>query len=113
MGIDPAIDRFLLAAGIADSTRRAYGADLREFARWYGDRPVDEIDVRVLSEWMTQLGRARPRGRLSQSTIARKASSLRAFVRFTLGPDRVPDLPLRAAAGAGCRTPRRRKRSRR
>jgi integrase/recombinase XerC len=99
MGIEPAIDRFLLAAGIADSTRRAYGADLREFARWYGDRPVDEIDVRVLSEWMTQLGRARPRGRLSQSSIARKASSLRAFVRFTLGPDRVPDLPLSRRGG--------------
>jgi site-specific recombinase XerD len=99
MGIEPAIDRFLLAAGVADSTRRAYGADLREFARWYGDRPVDEIDVRVLSEWMTQLGRARPRGRLSQSTIARKASSLRAFVRFTLGPDRVPDLPLSRRGG--------------
>jgi site-specific recombinase XerD len=99
MGIEPAIDRFLLAAGVADSTRRAYGADLREFARWYGDRPVDEIDVRVLSEWMTQLGRARPRGRLSQSTIARRASSLRAFVRFTLGPDRVPDLPLSRRGG--------------
>ena len=37
MGIERDIDRFLLAAGIADSTRRAYGADLREFAGWYGD----------------------------------------------------------------------------
>jgi integrase/recombinase XerC len=99
MGIEREIDRFLLAAGVAESTRRAYASDLLEFARWYGDRPVDEIDVRVLSDWMTQLGRARPGGRLSQSTIARKASSLRTFVRFTLGPDRVPDLPFARRGG--------------
>ena len=91
MRVDPAIERFLLAAGVSDATRRAYAADLREFAAWYGDRPVEEIDVRVLGEWVTQLGRGR-RG-LSQASIARKVSSLRSFLRFTLGPEHVPDLP--------------------
>ena len=91
MRVDPAIERFLLAAGVSDATRRAYAADLREFAAWYGDRPVEEIDVRVLGEWVTQLGRGR-RG-LSQASIARKVSSLRSFLRLTLGPEHVPDLP--------------------
>jgi site-specific recombinase XerD len=90
MAIDAAVDRFLGAAGIADATRRAYGIDLREFSDWYGDRPVDEIDARVVAEWVTSLGRGR-RG-LSQATIARKLSSLRAFLRYTLGADRVPDV---------------------
>lgn len=93
MGIDAAIDRFLASAGIAETTRRGYGIDLREFARWYGDRPLDEVDVRVLSDWITELGRARPGGRLAQATIARKVSALRSFLRFTLGPTRVPDAP--------------------
>jgi site-specific recombinase XerD len=91
--IDTAIDRFIGAAGVAESTRRAYAGDLREFARWYGDRPVEEIDVRVLSEWIAHLGRRRPAGRLSQRTIARKVTALRTFMRFTLGLQHVPDVP--------------------
>ena len=35
--IAQAIDRYLAAAGISASTRRAYGTDLRDFAEWYGD----------------------------------------------------------------------------
>jgi site-specific recombinase XerD len=97
--LETAIDRFLLGAGVADSTRRAYGVDLREFAGWFGDGPVEDVDVRVLSDWVAQLGRARPGGRLSQATIARKISSLRSFLRFTLGPARVPDVPMARRAG--------------
>src|SRR4051812_22147943 len=99
MGIEPQIDRFLMAAGIADPTRRAYGPDPREFAAWYGHRRVDEIDVRVASEWVAQLGRSRPGGKLSQGSIARKVSSLRAFLRYTLGPERVPDIPFGRRGG--------------
>jgi len=94
-----AVDRYLAAAGISDSTRRAYGADLREFCAWNGDRPVEDIDFRVVSDWIAQLGRARPGGRLSQGTIARKIASLRSFLRFTLGPERVPDVPLSRRGG--------------
>ena len=93
------IDRFLDAAGISDSTRRAYAADLREFSAWYGDRPVDDIDVRVVTDWVAQLGRARPNGKLSQRSIARKVAALRSFLRFTLGPERVPDVPFGRRGG--------------
>src|SRR5581483_9173746 len=92
------VDRFLDSAPIAASTRRGYGADLADFVRWYGERPVEEIDVRVLSEWIAHLG-SRRGGRLSQTTIARKVAALRSFVRFTLGPAHVPDAPFSARAG--------------
>jgi site-specific recombinase XerD len=88
-----AIDRFLASAGVAESTRRGYAADLADFARWYGDRPLDEIGVQVVADWIAHLGRSRRGGRLAQATIARKVSALRSFLRFTLGPERVPDAP--------------------
>ena len=88
-----AIDRFLATPSLAESTRRSYAFDLRDFAGWLGARGthVDEVDVRVLAEYVAELGRAR-RG-LAPATIARRVSSVRSFLRFTLGPDRVPDTP--------------------
>ena len=64
MTIEAAAERFLAAAGISDGTRRGYRADLEEFARWFGpDSPVEDVDVRVLADWVTELGRSRPGGR--------------------------------------------------
>ncbi len=99
MKLQPAVDRYLSAAGIADATRRAYRTDLRDFVDWYGDRPVEGIDVRVLADWVAELGRARRGGRLAHTTISRKLAAIRAFVRFTLGPGRVPDVPLPSRHG--------------
>jgi integrase/recombinase XerC len=93
--VEAAAERFLAAAGIAESTRRAYAADLREFVRFVGpDTPVDEIDVRTLADFVTALGRARTRGRLAPATIARKLAAVRSLLRHALGPERVPDAPL-------------------
>jgi site-specific recombinase XerD len=89
-----AIERYLAAAGVSDHTKRAYASDLRDFAGWYGRRPLDEIDVRVLAEYTADLGRARPGGKLAPSTIARRLSAVRSLVRFALGPAHVPDVPL-------------------
>jgi site-specific recombinase XerD len=89
-----AIDRFLAAPSLAASTRRAYGGDLRDFGGWLEGRGVgvDEVDVRVLAEYAAELGRAR-RG-LAPATIARRLAAVRSFLRFTLGPTRVPDASL-------------------
>src|SRR5882672_8600328 len=77
------------------NSRRAYAADLREFGRWFGpDSPVEDIDVRVLADWVAELGRARTRGRLAPSTISRKLVAIRSLVRYTLGPESVPDASL-------------------
>jgi site-specific recombinase XerD len=92
--LSQAIDRFLLTAGISSATRRAYRSDLRDFADWYGQRPLEQIDVRVLADYTAELGRARPGGRLAPATIARRLSAVRGLLRHSLGPGRVPDASL-------------------
>lgn len=88
-----AIDRFLASPRLAESTRRSYSFDLRDFGDWLEQRGagVEDIDVRVLAAYVTELGRSR-RG-LAPATIARRLSTVRSFLRFTLGPARVPDVP--------------------
>jgi site-specific recombinase XerD len=91
---EAAVDRFLASPALAEATRRAYGVDLRQFAAWLDERRlrVQDVDVRVLVDYAAELGRAR-RG-LAPATIARKLSAIRAFLRFTLGAERVPDAAL-------------------
>jgi site-specific recombinase XerD len=96
MTLGAAIDRYLGAAGISDSTRRAYGTDLRDFADWYGEgAPLERVDVRVLSEYVADLGRARRHGgKLAPSSISRRLTAVRSLLRFSLGASAVPDVPL-------------------
>jgi site-specific recombinase XerD len=94
-----AIDRFLASPALSDSTRRAYGVDLAEFGDWLRKRKasVEDVDARLLADYVAELGAAR-RGRrpskLAPATIARKLAAVRAFLRFTLGASRVPDARL-------------------
>jgi site-specific recombinase XerD len=94
MKAEAAIDRFLASPSLAESTRRAYAADLRRFGGWLERRGtnVEEVDVRVLVDYAAELGRAR--NGLAPATIARKLAAVRSFLRFTLGPTRVPDASL-------------------
>ena len=91
--IDPAVDRFLASPRLAASTRRSYGFDLRDFTGWLERRGtgLDAIDVRVLADYVTDLGRRRPK--LAPASIARRISTIRSFLRFTLGAARVPETP--------------------
>jgi site-specific recombinase XerD len=86
-----AIDRFLQHGGLAPATRRAYRSDLRAFAGWLEahGHALEEVDARVVSEWVGELGSGR--GRLSSATISRRLAAVRSFLRFSLGPDRVPE----------------------
>jgi site-specific recombinase XerD len=97
--LDDAVTRFVASPGLADATRRAYASDLRDFAGWYGNGAVERIDVRVLADYAADLGRARPGGKLSSATAARRLSAVRALLRFTLGPGHVPDIPLAPKRG--------------
>jgi site-specific recombinase XerD len=94
MKTDAAIDRFLASPALAESTRRAYAADLRRFGGWLDERgmTIAEIDVRALVEYASELGRAR--NGLAPATIARNLAAVRSFLRYTLGPNRVPDASL-------------------
>jgi site-specific recombinase XerD len=88
----PAIERFLASPGLGEATRRAYRVDVEEFGRWLEARGtrVDAVDVRVLMEYVADLGRARQR-KLAPATIARKLAAVRSFLRYTLGAANVPD----------------------
>src|SRR5215210_2448449 len=90
-----AIERFLCSPGLGESTRRSYRVDVEEFGRWLADRGlgVPDVDVRVLTDYAAELGRARPR-KLAPATIARKLAAVRSFLRYTLGSANVPDVSL-------------------
>jgi site-specific recombinase XerD len=89
--VDERARRFLASPALSDSTRRAYGIDVRQFSAWLSSRglKLDEVDVRSFADYAAELGRRRPK--LAPATIARKLAAIRALVRFTLGPERVPD----------------------
>jgi site-specific recombinase XerD len=91
----PQIDRFLSSPGLGEATRRSYRVDVEEFGRWLEARKLapTDVDVRVLTEYVAELGRARPR-KLAPATIARKLAAVRSFLRFTLGPTNVPHAAL-------------------
>jgi integrase/recombinase XerD len=94
-----AIDRFLESPGLSEATRRAYRFDVEEFGRWLGARGkrLDDVDVALLVAYASELGASRPGRRprrLAPATISRKLAAVRAFLRFTLGRARVPDLSL-------------------
>jgi site-specific recombinase XerD len=88
------IDRLLSSPALAESTRRAYRTDLEQFEAWLHARrlALDDVDVRVLSDYVADLGRRKPK--LAPATIGRKLSAVRALLRSALGPSRVPDASL-------------------
>ena len=97
--MESTIDRFLSSPSLSDATRRAYRADLEEFAAWLRSRrvPVEAVDARVFADYAAALGADRPGRRprkLSPTTLARKLAAVRSYLRATLGPVRVPDLAL-------------------
>ena len=117
-----AIDRFLASPSLAESTRRAYAADLRGFGDWLdatrhhgrGDRRPRACRLRV------ELGRAR--NGLAPATIARKLAAVRSLSPLHARPDarsrRVtraapPAAPARGAEARGDRVDRGRARRRR
>ncbi len=92
-----AIERFLSSPSLSDATRRAYRADLAEFADWLRARRLrlEAVDARAFADYAAHLGADRP-GRdprkLAPTTLARKLAAVRSLLRTTLGPARVPDL---------------------
>ena len=89
--MDERFARFVASPALSDSTRRAYGVDVRQFDAWLSSQglKLDDVDVRAFADYAAELGRRRPK--LAPATIARKLAAVRALVRFALGPERVPD----------------------
>jgi site-specific recombinase XerD len=88
------VERFLASPALSEATRRAYRADVEEFAGWLRTRgtALVKVDTATLTSYTAELGAARP-GRqprkLARATIARKLSAVRALLRYALGPGRV------------------------
>jgi site-specific recombinase XerD len=79
-------DRSLQAHGMAESTRRAYGVDLGDFASWaaaQGTAP-DEVRYRFLRRYAARLAATSAEGgrELAKPTIARKLAAIRTFYRY-------------------------------
>jgi site-specific recombinase XerD len=89
-----AVARFLEHGGLSESTRRAYRVDLEAFSRWLAERQLglEDVDARVLSEYVGELGRGRER--LAPASVARRLSAIRSCIRFALGRERVPETTL-------------------
>ncbi len=89
-----AIDRFLDSPGLSESTRRAYGSDLTDFATWLerNTLSLEDLDVAALADYTAELGRGRRS--LAPATVARRLAAVRSFVRYTLGPAHVPEIAL-------------------
>ena len=66
--------------GVSDHTRRAYAFDVREFVEWCtrGSLEPDAVDARVLRRYLAYLD---TRG-LARTSIARKAASVRGYLRW-------------------------------
>ncbi len=99
MDAHAAAARFLDSPWLSDGTRRAYRYDVDEFCLWLVRRgtKLDAVDIRVLVDYASHLGAARPGRRpskLAPATIGRKLAAVRAFLRHALGPSRVPDAVL-------------------
>ncbi len=91
MSTTVAIDRFLEHGGLSEATQRAYGSDLDAFARWLSESALqlEDVDARVLSDWIADLGH--DRRRLAPATVSRRVAAVRSCLRFTFGPSRVPE----------------------
>ena len=77
-------DESLATRGMAEKTRRAYGGDVGELARWAADRAAPgDVDYRLLRRYAAHLtATTREGGRsLSPRSVARKFASIRAFYR--------------------------------
>jgi site-specific recombinase XerD len=88
---------FLAEARLAPSTRRAYQHDLEHFAGWLARRHVEleDIDVSVLVDYVTALGRrrhGRVPERLSPATVCRRVTAINSFLAWALGTELAPRL---------------------
>jgi site-specific recombinase XerD len=79
-------DLALHAHGMAESTRRAYGVDVGEFAAWAEAEGLSAggVEYRALRRYAAHLGGGRGEcGRtLSKPTVARKLAAIRTFYRY-------------------------------
>jgi site-specific recombinase XerD len=92
-----AFDQALKAHGLAESTRRAYGFDLEDFASWAAGQGASPTDVRyrLLRRYAAHLSAGSGEGGqgLSPPTVARKLAAIRTFYRYMVEREELPANP--------------------
>src|SRR4029453_12081529 len=75
-----AFDQALRAHGLSESTRRAYGFDLADFAAWAAEQDCapDAVRYRLLRRYSAQLSEKC----FAPPSIARKLAAIRTFYRY-------------------------------
>jgi integrase/recombinase XerC/integrase/recombinase XerD len=73
-------DGWLQARGMAHKTRRAYGTDLEQLARFAAEREPVDLDHRELRRFAGHLSE----GGMSKAAVARKLAAVRTFYRHLL-----------------------------
>jgi integrase/recombinase XerC/integrase/recombinase XerD len=90
-------DESLGARGMAERTRRAYGADLGEFAAWAAQQgaKAGSVRYRLLRRYAAHLAApAREGGRgLAKPTVARKLAAIRTFYRYMVEREELAQNP--------------------
>ena len=88
------IERFLAGPSLSDATRKAYRSDLEQFGAWLERRglALEDVDVRVLTEYAAELGRRRPK--LAAATSPASSPRSGRCSRSLSAPSRVPDAAL-------------------
>jgi integrase/recombinase XerC/integrase/recombinase XerD len=89
-------DAWLLARGMAEKTRRAYGTDLGQLARWASERGIEPHDmqprdVRRFAGVISEAG-------MGKASVARKIASTKTFYRHLLERGEVPANPAELVA---------------
>jgi integrase/recombinase XerC/integrase/recombinase XerD len=73
-------DGWLLARGMAEKTRRAYGVDLHQLAQFAGERDPGDLDHRELRRFAGHLSEHG----MSKAAVGRKLAAVRTFYRHLL-----------------------------
>jgi len=78
-------------AGFGESTRKAYGLDLRQWIQWCRSHDLVVLQARrahieLFARWLEESGRAR-------ATIARRLSTIAGFYRYCVEEELIPRSP--------------------
>jgi site-specific recombinase XerD len=84
-------DRDLLARGLAERTRRAYGVDLGQFVEWATERGLAPGDVRHRD--VRRYGAGLSAADVAPATVARKLAAIRGLFDFLVRTERVGQNP--------------------
>jgi len=90
--VDAFLEYLAAEAGLALNTRKSYGQDLKAFAEFLASRQVKDI-TRTTAREITEFLACEADKGLGTRSLARRFAALRAFFRFLVGENEIPQDP--------------------